>query len=663
MYELAYATLRLFHAVPLQESPQSSKPRKPDNAAHLRHGFFLTERAVSSCPYIETRDFLTYIEKRFGYDAVSMNRGLHKNFHEVADASTDELFIQQILHYFSVYIQNDDMTDDRPIDESLVYVPSSVLRLPEGAKPIRFVVIDAIPEKEIAHRAHRLLTNGAALSDDTMNDLETILHEMKIPVELSDVKNKEMRLRIYRATGEVPEQAEEFLRYLVYRAIASTLFLRNDATFDAIRRAKFPCTKLFRAYLQRHGEEEGIRRLSQIFLRHRNKVIFLAFKGRSPYVNHVLNRARKLADKNKVPKMMGILDRVTWDADVTATDVQKELAHVTTFKKIALANSLLFQKEHPEAALYLIRNGKAFAKPWTKTAAFDARQQSILDLLLASIAQDLRPAVEGKTIFLPPDVDYAMPTSEKRFFGGIPFQSSLTLGKAVVFGVHWENVKDYRIDLDLHYNSHKHQVGWNTQFEESLREKKNILFSGDMTSAPKSKGGATEAFYLNENIRDDFAVVELNHYTAYSDWNYHYQQRHGEPFPVPYKFILGNADPDQLSHDYLIHCQNLMVNIPNTISETSDFLGFLESAPDGSKTFWFTQAQMGSDIVAHYSHMHAIASAALKSSFRSCLKLRPMLEKAGARFEKPEGVPWDIDFSLDKITKDSILSIFPSKHG
>ncbi|WP_294159979.1 hypothetical protein [uncultured Selenomonas sp.] len=37
-----------------------------------------------------------------------------------------------------------------------------------------------------------------------------------------------------------------------------------------------------------------------------------------------------------------------------------------------------------------------------------------------------------------------------------------------------------------------------------------------------------------------------------------------------------------------------------------------------------------------------------------------MLEKAGARFEKTNGVPWDIDLSLDKITKDSILSLFPS---
>ncbi len=64
-----------------------------------------------------------------------------------------------------------------------------------------------------------------------------------------------------------------------------------------------------------------------------------------------------------------------------------------------------------------------------------------------------------------------------------------------------------------------------------------------------------------------------------------------------------------------------------------------------------------------YRGRHAAAATALKTSFHSCLKLRPMLERAGARFEKPEGVPWDVDLSLEKITKDSILSLFSAEHG
>ena len=128
MHELIYATLRLFHAVPLLEAAQGA-PQEPDNAAHLRHGFFLTQRAVDSCPVIETPRLLKFIERQFGYDVVAMNRGFHKNFHEVADASTDELFIEQMLHYFSVYLQNGDMTDDRPINESLVSVFHSCLKL------------------------------------------------------------------------------------------------------------------------------------------------------------------------------------------------------------------------------------------------------------------------------------------------------------------------------------------------------------------------------------------------------------------------------------------------------------------------------------------------------------------------------------------------------
>jgi len=78
-----------------------------------------------------------------------------------------------MLHYFSVYLQNGDMTDGRPINESLVYVPNSVLHLPEDTPPFRFVVIDAISAEEIGRRVRQLLTSGAALSEATMNDLDT----------------------------------------------------------------------------------------------------------------------------------------------------------------------------------------------------------------------------------------------------------------------------------------------------------------------------------------------------------------------------------------------------------------------------------------------------------------------------------------------------------
>lgn len=104
-----------------------------------------------------------------------------------------------------------------------------------------------------------------------------------------------------------------------------------------------------------------------------------------------------------------------------------------------------------------------------------------------------------------------------------------------------------------------------------------------------------------------------------------------------------------------------MINIQNAIAGASDFLGFVESASDGSKTFWFTQANIGDDIIAYYNQKRAVAASALKTSFHSCLKLRPMLAQAGARFDKPEDVSWDMDLSLDKITKDTILSLFPPK--
>ena len=43
----------------------------------------------------------------------------------------------------------------------------------------------------------------------------------------------------------------------------------------------------------------------------------------------------------------------------------------------------------------------------------------------------------------------------------------------------------------------------------------------------------------------------------------------------------------------------------------------------------------------------------LKSSLHTCLMLDYILELAGAKFEKEEDAEWDIDLSLEALTKDS----------
>ena len=209
-----------------------------------------------------------------------------------------------------------------------------------------------------------------------------------------------------------------------------------------------------------------------------------------------------------------------------------------------------------------------------------------------------------------------------------------------MLGIHWENLPDERVDLDFHYVSRNYHVGWNTQFDR----KKEIVFSGDMTDAPPEQGGATEAFYLGENLKNDWAAVMLNRYT--------YNQKN-----VPYKFVLGKADTDQLSQDYLLNCHTMAIAINNTIEREEDFLGFVRADEEGEKIFYFMATGFGTRIVARYGKEEHIALESVQTMVESCLKLSEVFVKAGVllvdRVEES-----DVDLSLDKVTRESFVNLF-----
>lgn len=566
------------------------------------------------------------------------NRGFYQNFHEVQEASDEKWLIDQLLHYLTVYLQNGDMTNDAKVDSSVVFVPTTKLQLPEG-EPIRLMVIDVIAQDEIVERTQSMIDSGMALSQKVLQCIAVIIKETGMEVEIKDVPNKELRIYLYDMLGKVPPTAQEFLRLLIFKVTGSTLLIKSQDVIALIR-GKIQSSKpgLYTAMFRSFVAENNIEALASEFLRY--KKLWLAFKKDSAELAHLLNRVRKLADKHKYVKKTGILERITWDDTIEPAEAAKEIPKVTIYKRISLANSLLYRAQQPKAFMYLIRNGKAYAKATASEAGLTVGQQQILNLLLASIVEEIRAKVEGKRFFIPTEVEYAMPVSEKRFIGGVPFCSSLKLSKNGVLGIHWENLPDARVDLDFHYVSQHYHVGWNTQFDR----KKEIIFSGDMTDAPPEKGGATEAFFLSEKLVNDWAAVMLNRYTYNSK-------------PVPYKFVLGEADTNQLSKDYLLNCHTMAISINNEIEREEDFLGFVHADAQGVKTFYFMTTGFGSGIVARYGKEEHIALEAVRATVGSCLKLRAVLAQAGGILVDSVAEA-DVDLSLDKITKDTFVNLF-----
>ena len=636
------AVVSLFKGV--APTKKTQKPYVDGQKKAFKHGVYFTDEAVE---YISPAIVDAAINK-FGYNLVKLNNAaLHKSFKAVKNTPAEDLFVQQALHYMSVFMQTDSEWSTALVKPSLVYIPSEELKLPKE-DPISLRVISVLSEMEIITRAKKLMSSGMALTKETQDYLLAIVRRYEKEFSLEDTNNKEFRIRLIDTFDMMPKRAGEFLRYLVYKKTGSTLFMHTRAMVGEVRRGTWNSEVAWKKFVRQNGIEP----IAEEF--NRNKDLWLAFKKDGRFCARIINKARKLSVSLNKPMVIGVLDRIG-DKDVSLASVEKELKKVSLFKKVSVANSMLRRAENPTASMFIVRNGRSFSRSEeTDTEFMTDERKAILDTVLSSIVEEIRPSVEGKKIYLPDEMDYAFPTSEKMFVGAIPFLSTMNLDKNAIVGIHWLNMPSNvgydggRVDLDLHYTSVKNEVGWNNHFgtnwspEEAEFKKSEILHSGDVVDAP-APNGATEALYVPEEINDDFASIDLNMYT--------YFEEH-----VPFTLFAGNADRKHLTHDYLVGSHNVFVNINGLeMVSSQESIGFLESTTEGKKLHFFKSGS-GRAIVSSYNEHSKNMIEAVKSMLRSRLSLKDVLSRAGALFEldvENEDDVWDIDLSLSKLTKDS----------
>lgn len=549
----------------------------------------------------------------------------------------------KLLHYFSTY----GMEQLGLFDRELVYIPNDALELPADAKPVKVTVIDAIDDAAITARVNRLIQSGAALSEETLADLLTVIKFLALELNVDDVPNKEFMVMLCERLNILPRDPVKFLRYMIYRATGSTLLIKNFETIDAVRESEATFDSDFAAYIKNNG----LGTLASIF--HRFKPLWLAFKPHSKFLRATVNKMRKLADKYHKPAPPKFLERLTSAAEVALDELKRELAEVTTYKKISLANALLYRMSKPEDILYTIRNGKAFVIYWSGNLKFDA--QKVLDVIIAAIAEDIRPNVDDKKIFIPENFNYAAPTSDKKFFGNIPYGSTYTFAaNSVVVGVHWLNVLDgdneRRIDLDLHMNGLDIDIGWQNDFDDENfinATERRIIFSGDMTDAPIGKGGATEAYFIGESIADKQLVLNLNDFT-YSK---------ADNIPVPFKLILADVNQAQIDRQYLIDAHEIAFCVDNVIDAGQMFIGLLTADEFGKKKFCFLSRRMGNRIVARSDALTQRTLSALNTTFKTLLNLETILRRAGAVLDGVTADDCDINLDPAEVTKDTLLAL------
>lgn len=634
------STIRLFKAVPISKIREvgTEVTASKELLGHLRvtipQGFVFAPEVIHNYSEAELLALAHRVSKEVGLSSKRANASFHKAWGKVRDASIEQLVIEQLIHYFTTY----GYERLGIYDKDTVYIPTEELKIPKLREGIPLTVIRGYTKGELKEKLLYLLNQGVALDEDTVKDVVDVALFVEVSdEEVEGIRNKEARVILYDCLDKLPSNPTEFLRYVVYKATSKPLLIVNDETIEAIKaKQNVDVLKYFVKYRRRYGLE----RLAEIF--YRFKPLFLAFRTNTQ-LRSTINRIRKLAPLHHKPMIPDYLNNVTTliakGKRVDDSELVDALSRVNTFRKIRLADALNFRTKERDSILYRIRNGKSYATGFT----FNYRDEAdrVLSIVLDSVMEDIRGNVEGKKIFIPENVVYALPATEKQFTGDFPSGSYVAIPKDMVFGVHWENVKGHRVDLDLSLLSAAGKMGWDARYRS---EDSGILFSGDITDAG-GPNGASELFYVSKQSSNPHSYIVFVNYFNYE-----------EKVEVPFKIVVASEGVRDLKGNYMVNPNNVVAIAKGKITQKQKILGLVVTTPKENR-FYFVEANIGNSVTSYGNDYTNKARKWLFDYYTSSISLNAALVQAGAKIVTAKGEGVDIDLSPERLEKDTIINL------
>ncbi len=614
------AILRLFNAV-LTDTQSTGSLRPHVTERSLRHGYILD-------PSITPDDFLLNdIETIVGRSGIKANSAFHKSWDIVRNSSMEQLVAQQIIHYVTTY----GFESVSIYKKETVFIPQEVLELPAIDEDLPLTLIKAINLHDLK-KAIVELGSGVALSPETLKDIVTVVKTCKLDQSLIErVGNRELKVLLCDHFRVVPQDPTEYLRYLVAKISGESLLIKNEQLIQKIRAGSGK--KLDQLLLQ---APPG---LASIFYRY--KPLFLAFKSISANKTF-FNKLRKQAPAEHIPLPQDYLNSVTSQIKLGVLDLDQLnsfLGTTSVFRKIRLAYALNFRLQAGTSIVYRVRNGRGFATTHNWPASLAVSTQAALKSVLNSIAKDLRRNVEGRHIYIPVGVSYAIPATEKQFTGNFPTGSSIAAPDDLIVGIHWTNTRK-RVDLDLSVIGESGKTGWDASYRSKDKE---VLFSGDVTDAPPPNG-ATELFYLSTSPREA-KILMLNYYNRASDDE------------VEAKLLVANEKPNQFGKNYMVNPNNILAMTTINVSRKQNVLGLVANHQDGNRVY-FANISIGNSISASQNSHSSDARNYLVQSCINPLDLGDLLTQAGAIVTHKNAGNKCINLSPEQLTKTSIIDLF-----
>ena len=570
------------------------------NKTALRRGYFVSEKACTR----DVWDFLREI-------SINPNATFYKEWNDIISKNRFELLIDQLKHYASTYGTDFKGTPYIPNDGNI--------KLPD-MKNIK--IIDTISKKETIKLLSDMMYSAMAMKQETIEDVLSAARKLDMEIRIDDIQNKELKLIVCDERKIVPENMDEFMRLIVYKAIGSTLLIKSKEVLENIKENG-------NINLADYITKDNINHVASVFYRY--KPIFLALKKITAYhtVNSsIVNKLRKLAPKYNKPFKPSF-----WSDCFTKSpsDILKRIKDISTFKLISLIEECNIRRIEPEYKPYIIRNGKVFVKE-QKHVDDELDSQIYLRSMREILYHELIQRISKKkcTVKLPEFVNLTLPHSEKSFIGNYPLYSSVDIDENTMVGIYWKNEWGAH-DLDLSFiDMQGNRIGWN---EDYYDKDQDIVFSGDMTDADPD---AAELLLFRKSYNDD-GIIHVNNYRGEMNAGYNL-------FVAKEK-----VRDDEWGANYMCNTDNIILRAEDKMDSKEKSLALIT----GGKLY-LAKLRTGNKIVSKGSNVTASYVSYMKETFDCRLSLEKVLKDSGFKFTTKASEA-DLDFSDP--TKEKFMKI------
>lgn len=674
--ELQTAVLKLFKGIVYDGSNELKEYNESFITNFLSNGIILDDTAIKIVSQNDNQKLLEIINNLYGKPNY-LNNTFYKSYSDVSEASDLKLFLDKILHYLTTYgFENLGI-----YDESTVYIPNKEIGLEISSEPIYFTKIKTYSINEVKLKVINMLNSGIALKHETINLLINIIKDLNIiaDINIDDIKNREAKCIISYELSLIPDNGDDILRTLVYIALENTSLIRSVRVFRDIQLTLYTNPSRFidcYNYIKKLNKESTIKTISETFLR--NKQLWLAFKFHDDtfnsdqvdveivkFINKFINKLRKQAIHNhKSVKIAYNLSNVKYEIIASAIDnnYKKLTKNETIYSKIKAYNYIIsllnVDNEDFNYKNYRIRNGKTYSIEKQNKKVINVNLYKSLSIkLYDDISNTIKQKIGNNKIYIPKNIVYVAPVSEKKFVDGIPELSYIKIENSLNIGVHWENVvsneQEINTDLDLKLVGIDSMFGWDAEY----REKNDILFTGDLTVAPIKRGGATEAFLISNN--KSAKLLMLNNYTNRCD--------------VDYKLMIEDVNMSEEIKTKFIDCKsgvykeqddkerfkaNTIFDLNKTLTLNSK-IGYCAFSQKNigvykDNKFYFTGSQIGQGATTIRKDYIDTYLKATQNEAENHLSINELLKDYLVEDKKDA----QIDLSLDNITSDTFINLF-----